>query len=148
MTVVRVGRSRVRIPLRARYFFTKASTGLRGCFPEGETLNSHQSSADLKNVWRYTSTPPTFRRGVHMDYAGGDTREQVTGQLNLPSVELKMSSIVITINKRSMVGRASRLRGLESRVVWMLNVWTREVVAGRNFNDGSLTLHSILITTT
>jgi len=24
-----------------------------------------------------------------MDYEGGDTREQVTGQLNLPSVELK-----------------------------------------------------------
>jgi hypothetical protein len=24
-----------------------------------------------------------------MDYEGGDTREQVTGELNLPSVELK-----------------------------------------------------------
>jgi len=47
-----------------------------------------------------------------------------------------------------MVGRASRLRGPESRVVWRLNVWTREVAAGRNLNDGSFTLCSNLITTT
>jgi hypothetical protein len=47
------------------------------------------SNANLKKVWRYTSTPPTFLCGVHMDYQGGDTREQVTGQLNLTSVELK-----------------------------------------------------------
>jgi len=63
--------------------------GCGGCFPEGETQNSHPPSADLKNVWRYTSTPPTFRQGMHVDYEGGDTREQDTGQLNLPSVELK-----------------------------------------------------------
>jgi hypothetical protein len=56
---------------------------------EGETQNSHPSSTDLKNVWRYTSTPPTFFRGVHMHYEVGDTREQVTVQLNLPSVEPK-----------------------------------------------------------
>ena len=54
--------------------------GCGGCFLEGETQNSYPSSADLKNVWRYTSTPPTFLRGVHMDYQGGDTREQVTGR--------------------------------------------------------------------
>jgi len=54
--------------------------GCGGCFLEGETQNSYPSSADLKNVWRYTSTPPTFLRGLHMDYQGGDTREQVTGQ--------------------------------------------------------------------
>jgi len=64
----------------------KASNGLRGCFLEGETQNSHPSSADLKNVWRCTSIPPTCLRGVHMDYEGGDTREQDTGdQRNLPS---------------------------------------------------------------
>jgi len=59
------------------------------CFLEGEIQNSHLSSADLKNVWRYTSTPPKFFRGVHMDYEGGDKIEQGTGQLNLPSVELR-----------------------------------------------------------
>ena len=53
---------------------------------------------------------------------------------------LKVSfAIVITIN---------RLRGLESRVVWRLNVWIREVAAGSNLNDGSFTLQSNLITTT
>jgi hypothetical protein len=51
-----------------------------GCFLEGEPQNSHPSSADHKNVWRYTSTPSTFLCGVHVDYEGGDTREQVTGQ--------------------------------------------------------------------
>jgi hypothetical protein len=55
-------------------------------------------------------------------------------------------AIVITINKWSVVGRANRLRGLESRVVWRLNVWTREAAAGRNLNDGSFTPHSNLIT--
>ena len=60
-----------------------------GCFLNGDTQNSHPSSADLKNVWRYTYTPPTFLRGLRMDYVGGDTRDQVTEQLNLPSVELK-----------------------------------------------------------
>ena len=55
----------------------------------GVRLNSHPASAVLKNVWRYTSTPTTFLRGVHMEYEGEDTREQVTGQLNLASVELK-----------------------------------------------------------
>jgi len=55
-----------------------------------------------------------------MDYDDGDTREQVTGQLNLPSVELK--SVLRPCyhvkhmkyggsNKLSVVGRASRLRG-------------------------------------
>jgi hypothetical protein len=66
-------------------------------------------------------------------------------------VELKKVSFaidIITLNKWSMVGRASRQRGLESRVVWRLNVRTREVAAGRNLNDGSFTLHSNLITTT
>jgi len=62
---------------------------------------------------------------------------------------LKVSfSIIITTSKWSLVGWASRLRGLESRVVWRLNVWTREVAAGKNLNDGSFTLHSNLITTT
>jgi len=46
-----------------------------------------------------------------------------------------------------MVGWASRQKGLESRVVWWLNVWTLEVAAGRNLNDGSFTLHSNLIVT-
>ena len=55
----------------------------------GVRLKSHPASADLKNVWRYTSTPTTFLRGVHMEYEGEDTTEQVTGQLNLASVELK-----------------------------------------------------------
>jgi hypothetical protein len=42
-----------------------------------------------------------------------------------------------------MVGRASRLKGwgVESRVMWLLNVWTREVAAGRNLNGGSFTMH-------
>ena len=63
--------------------------GCGGCFLEGETHNSHPSIANLKNVWRYTSTPPTFLHGMHMNYECGDTREQVTGHLNFPSVELK-----------------------------------------------------------
>ena len=46
-----------------------------------------------------------------------------------------------------MVGRASRMWVLESRVVWRLNVWTRDVAAGRALNDGSFTLHSNLIIT-
>jgi len=99
MTVLRVGRSRVRIPLRAKDLSTKVSTGWQGVFPGGLTQNFHPSSADLKNVWRCTSTPPTFFRGVHMDYVDGDTTVQVTGQLNLPRVNLKVSSIVITLNK-------------------------------------------------
>jgi len=45
-----------------------------------------------------------------------------------------------------MVGRASRLGGLESSVVWRLNVWSRELTEGRNLNDGSFTLYSNLIT--
>ena len=48
-------------------------------------------------------------------------------------------AIVIMIN---------RLKGLESRVMWRLNVWTRELAAGSNLNDGSFTLQSNLITTT
>jgi hypothetical protein len=47
-----------------------------GYFLEGETLNSHASSAELKNVWRYTSNPRTSLRGVYMEHEGGDTREQ------------------------------------------------------------------------
>jgi hypothetical protein len=41
-----------------------------------------------------------------------------------------------------MVGQANRMRGLESRAVWRLNVWTREVAAGGTWNDGSFTPHS------
>jgi hypothetical protein len=41
--------------------------GYGGCFLEGQTQNSHPSSADLKNLWRYISHPPTCFRGVHMD---------------------------------------------------------------------------------
>jgi hypothetical protein len=79
-----VGRSRVRIPLLERDLFHKTSTGLLGVFfLEGEIQNSHQSSADLKNVWRYTSTPPTVLRGEHKDYEGGDTRASY--RRNLPS---------------------------------------------------------------
>jgi len=44
-----------------------------------------------------------------------------------------------------MVGRASRMWGLESRVVWRLNMWSREVAAVRTLNDRSFTLHSNLI---
>ena len=100
MAVLRVGRSRVRIPLRAKDLSTKMFTEWQGVFPGGLTQNSHPSSADLKNVWRCTSTPPTFFRGVHMDHVDGDTRIQVTGQLNLLRVNLKVSSsIAITLNK-------------------------------------------------
>jgi hypothetical protein len=102
----------------------------------GETLNSHPSSADLKNVWRYTSTPPAFLRGVHMDYEGGDTTEQVIGQLNLPGVGLRHC-----YHDKS---RASRLRaGQQSGVA--VECVDREVAAGRNLNDRSFTLHSNLI---
>jgi hypothetical protein len=42
--------------------------------------------------------------------------------------------------------RDIRLRGLESRVVWRLTVWSREVAAGRNVNDGSFTMYMNIIT--
>jgi len=51
-------------------------------------------------VWRYTYTPPTFLRGVRMDYEGGYTRDQVTEQLNLPSVELK--SVLLYYHDKQM----------------------------------------------
>ena len=54
---------------------SRCPAGCGGCFLEGETQNSHQPSADLKNVWRCTSTPPTCLCGMHMDYEGGDMRE-------------------------------------------------------------------------
>jgi len=60
---------------------TKVSTGLRGVFPGGLTQNSHPSSADLKNVWRHTSTS-LLSFVVCIWTEGGDTREQDTGQLN------------------------------------------------------------------
>ena len=88
-------------------------------FPGGLTQNLHPSSADLKNVWRYTST--SFVVCIWAE--GGDTREQDTGQLNLPSVELE-SVLHHCYHDKQMKhgGSASRLRGLESRAVWRLNV--------------------------
>jgi hypothetical protein len=42
-------------------------------------------------------------------------------------------------------GGSGYQRGLESRVGWRLNVWIREVAAGRNLNDGSFILYMNLI---
>jgi len=57
-------------------------------FPGGLTQNSHPSSADLKNEWSHNSTS-LHSFVVCIWTEGGDTREQDTGQLNLPSVEIK-----------------------------------------------------------
>ena len=46
-----------------------------------------------------------------------------------------------------MVGRASRMWVLESRLVWRLNVWTGDVAAGRTLNDGIFTVYNNLIIT-
>jgi hypothetical protein len=89
MTVLRVGWSGFEFRYGQEISSSKRLPVCGGCFLEDKTQNSHPSSTDFKNVWRYNSTPPTFVRGVHMDYEGGDTREQVTGQLNLPSLGLK-----------------------------------------------------------
>ena len=94
------GRSRVRIPIQERS--VRRLPGCGGCFLEGETQNSHPSSADFKNVWRYTSTPHTCLRGVHMDYEGGDTREKDPETETCQVVELTEVSfaiVVITVNK-------------------------------------------------
>jgi hypothetical protein len=84
-----------------------------------------------------------------MDYECGDTREQVTGgQRNLQSVQLQLSfAIVITINNEVWWTGLAECGGPESRLVWWVNVWTRQVAAGRNLNDGSLTLHTNFIIT-
>ena len=96
----------------------------------------------------YLNTP-FILGGVHTDYEGRDTREQVTGrQRNLQNVEFKTVLLHYCYHDKQWIvlGRASRMRELVSRVVWWLNVWTREVATGRTLNDRSFTLHSNLIT--
>jgi hypothetical protein len=89
-----------------------------GLFLGGLTQNSHPSSANIKNVWRFTSTPPTLFRGLYMDYEGGDRREQDTEQLNLPSVELE-SFFHCYRDKQMRHGGSGQQTG-GSRVVWRL----------------------------
>jgi len=149
MTVLRVGRSRVRVPLQTKDLFTKASNGLRGGGVSWRV--SLKTRIHLVPTLRMCGVIPPLR--LHSFVACvwttrlGIRESKLQDSETCQVLNLKVPfSIVITINKSSMVGRASRRRGQKSRVVWRLNVWTREVAAGRNLNDGSFKLHNNLIT--
>jgi hypothetical protein len=45
--------------------------GTGGSFPGSEADHSLPSSAEVRNVWSYTATPPIHLRGVVLSYAQG-----------------------------------------------------------------------------
>ena len=84
-------------------------TGWRGVFPGGLTQNSHPSSADLKNVWRCTSTPLHSWRAYGLRVGIRESKLQDIYTCRVWSLKVSFA-IVITIN-RLRGWRAERCSG-------------------------------------
>ena len=97
MTGLRVGRSRVRILLREKSLH-QGVYRVAGVFPGGLTQNSHPSSADLKNVWRYTSTPLHSWRAYGLRLGIRDSKLQDSYTCRVWNLKVSFA-IVITINR-------------------------------------------------
>ena len=115
MTVLRVGRSRVRVPLRTKDPFTKASNGLRGGGGVSWRV-SLRTRIHLVPTLRMCGAIPPLPLHSFVAYMWttrvGIRESKLQDSETCQVLNLKVPfSIVITINKSSMVGRASRRRG-------------------------------------